>query len=159
LALPLANDVVPSALAFDGTTIFFYASDSPKIIQRTPIGGPAALFVTEDEVADLLADATTVYALTVTGNLVAHPIAGGAARTIASGLAAPRRLAADDAALYVSAAGAAQSSGRVVQIRKSDGATKDLATNQAGPSSVVATSTGVYWLNSGDGTVMRAVRR
>jgi hypothetical protein len=153
------GDALPSALAFDGTAVFYYVASMPRTIQRVPLGGSAGLFVQEDDVADMLADATTLYALTITGNLVAHPIAGGAPHVLASGLIGARRLAADDAAFYVSAAGLTPTSGRIVQIRKTDGVARDLAANQAGPSAIAATSSGIYWLNAGDGSVMRAVRR
>jgi hypothetical protein len=153
------GDALPSALAYDGTSVFYYVASMPRTIQRVPLGGAAGLFVQEDDVADMLADATTLYALTITGNLVAHPIAGGAPRMLASGLIGARRLVADDAAFYVSAAGLAPTSGRVVQIRKSDGMARDLAANQASPSAIAVAPSGLYWLDTGDGSVMRAVRR
>jgi hypothetical protein len=153
------QDALATALAFDGQAVFFYIASSPRTIQRVAADGTAALFVQEDEVADLLADTTTLYALTVTGNLVAHPLAGGAPRVIASGLAGARRLAADDAAFYVSAAGLTPTGGRIVRIQKSDGAMHDLATNQASPGAIVAVPSGVFWVDSGDGAIMRALRR
>jgi hypothetical protein len=157
--MPPSDDPLPTAMAFDGMAVFFYSSKSPRTIQRVPLGGSASLFVQEDEVTDMLADTTSLYALTVTGNLVAHPLAGGAPRIVASGLVGARRLAGDDAGFYVTAAGLTPTAGRVVRIEKSDGTARDLATNQASPSALVVEASGVYWLNSGDGSVMRALRR
>jgi len=157
--LALGDKALPSAMAFDGAALFFYSADAPGTIQRLPSGGTPSLFVQEDVVADLVADTTNLYALTVTGNLVAHPLAGGAPHVLGTGLAGARRLAADDAALYVAAAGLAPTDGRIIRLQKSDGVARDVATKQASPVAIAVVASGVYWANAGDGSVMRARRK
>lgn len=148
-----------SGVAYGGTAIYVSDQDTSKI---TTLASTNSLndFATDQAVVDMAADATTLYWITPSGAVRSLPTseAGQTPRELAA-VVAPRRIAVDDASLYVTTSGLAPSSGTLVRIAKDSGAKTELASGLANPSAITVDATYVYWANIDDGTIMRVARK
>ena len=92
---------LPEDVVADDAHIYFTVFKKSQIM-RVPAGGGTAEAIGDIVRGVLAVHGDTLYAASyATGALVAIPKAGGKPRTIASGLARPTALAADDAHVYV----------------------------------------------------------
>jgi hypothetical protein len=89
------------------------------------------------------------------GSILRANLDGTGAVTIASGQAYPQEVAVYDGQLYWSDLGLEQSDGSVMTCSPSHCNPTPLADNQDGPLGLGVDDSGVYWTNSGGGTVIR----
>jgi hypothetical protein len=153
-----------SAMTSDGTTLY-YAVGTKLYAQPLASGNATSLITSPSPVTDMAVDATSVYWITSNGGVHATAKASATATDltlVGINSAALVRMAIDDTNVYFTIAGAgdAGSTGAVATVPKGEFSPLPvyLAKAQASPWGIAVDDHGVYWTNSGDGTVMMAPR-
>jgi hypothetical protein len=172
-----AKDVVrpldprePTALAVDDAFAYFFLQQ-PEQVWRVPksadgttdAGVPIATLDNMPEVADMAADGTALYIVTIGGAVLRLPTpAGGATTLLGSGHPFPRSVVVDDAYVYFTRSSAAETTadGAVVMLSKAGGNPVSLAKSQNRPRGIAVDvapdgSHTVYWATYGDGKIWR----
>lgn len=156
----LLSDTTARTVTFDGASTYITSTAAPREIRRIQPDRTTTTIATVDEVVDLQATLSTVFALTLSGKeLSVSTAAEPVPKELATGLAGARRFVFDGDALFVTSAGLSPTSGRVVRVALDGSGATDVATGQNGPSYITADASGLYWVNAGDSTIMRARRR
>lgn len=104
----------------------------------------------------VIEDGGVFFTDTMLGTVNRVPLVGGDVVELASGFRAPRGLALDAKALYVVEHVA---SGKVLRIDRGDGGVSELASGQALPNAIAVDDEAIFWVNSGDGRVLRLRKR
>lgn len=153
-----SGTAVITAMTFDGTFVYLHAGG--QILRGPPRDGSAEEVFATDVATDMISDGEKVYWLGSDGAVRALATAspGGEPAVLATGFVGLSRVVLDDA-LYVTASGLAPRSGKVVRIAKDGSSLEELATGLASPKGIAVDATGVYWVNTDDGTIMRLARR
>jgi hypothetical protein len=154
---------MPMRLAVDAVNLYWTDRRGGAVVFKAPLaGGGATVMVYDDTPAEGLAvDATYVYYTQPARNRVMRvPIAGGAARVIAAGLDAPSFLALghapDGPSLYWTG-GQRQGEGKITRMSLAVGALPEtLVDGQTLPRALAVGNGSVFWVDSVDGTVLRA---
>ena len=160
----------PTALAVDDANVYFFLQQ-PEQVWRIPksadgstdAGRPIAMLDNMPEVADMAADGTALYIVTIGGAVLKLPTpAGGAATQLASGHAFPRNVVVDDAFVYFTHSSAVESDtdGAVIMLGKAGGDARSIAKGQNRPRGIAVDvapdgSHTVYWATYGDGKIWR----
>jgi hypothetical protein len=160
----------PTALAVDDTNAYFFLQQ-PEQVWRIPksadgtidAGVPIATLENMPEVADMAADGTALYIVTIGGAVLRLPTpAGGATTLLGSGHPFPRSVVVDDAYVYLTRSSAAETNndGAVVMLSKAGGDPIALAKGQNRPRGIAVDvapdgSHTVYWATYGDGKIWR----
>lgn len=166
------NPREPTAVAVDDVNAYFFLQQPEQVwsVPKTADGGttdagsPIATVANLVEVADMAADGTALYMVTIGGELLKLPTPdGGTATQLASGHPFPRSVVVDDAYVYFthSAATETDTNGAVVVLAKSGGPATGLASGQNRPRGIAVDvapdgSRTVYWATYGDGKIWRA---
>jgi len=161
----------PTALAVDGVNVYFFLQQPEQVwsVPKTADGGTTdagSSIATLDnlvEVADMAADGTALYIVTIGGAVLKLPTpAGGTATQLATGHPFPRSVVVDDAYVYFTHSSATETDtdGAVVMLAKSGGAAFGLAKGQNRPRGIAVDvapdgSHNVYWATYGDGKIWR----
>lgn len=161
----------PTALAVDDTDAYFFLQQ-PEQVWRIPktadgttdAGRPIVVLQNMPEVADMAADGTALYIVTIGGALLGLPTPnGGAVTTLASGHPFPRNVVLDDAFVYFTHSSAVESDtdGAVIMVAKAGGDALSIAKAQNRPRGIAVDvapdgSHTVYWATYGDGKIQRA---
>jgi hypothetical protein len=154
---------LPTRLAMDGENVYWTDQRRGTIVFKAALagGGPTVLVYDDQAAVGLAVDATYVYyTQPARGAVMRVPIAGGAARPIAAGLAAPTYLALGDApdgpSLYW-AGGATLGEGTITRLSLAEGALPEtLIDGQQKPRALAVGGGFVYWTDFADGTILRA---
>jgi hypothetical protein len=161
----------PTALAVDDTNAYFFLQQ-PEQVWRIPktadgmtdAGRPVVVLDNMPEVADMAADGTALYIVTIGGALLEVPTPnGGVVTTLASGHPFPRNVVLDDAFVYFTHSSAVESDtdGAVIMVAKAGGDAVRIAKAQNRPRGIAVDiapdgSHTVYWATYGDGKIQRA---
>lgn len=161
----------PTALAVDDVNVYFFLQQpeqvwsAPKTADggTTDAGRSIATLDNLVEVADMAADGTALYIVTIGGAVLALPTpAGGTATQLATGYAFPRSVVVDDTYVYFTHSSGTETDtdGAVVMLAKSGAAAIGLATGQNRPRGIAVDvepdgSHTVYWATYGDGKIWR----
>lgn len=145
-----------TSVATDGVDLYWFGSNG--IFKQYLSGGtPVSLAAATPAGADAIAvDASNVYWLDASGgsSLLSVPIGGGQVSTMASNLGGTQNfvwgLALDSQRIYWSATSS------IGALPIGGGTATTLASSQNVPNGIASDGTNVYWVNHGDGTIMRA---
>jgi hypothetical protein len=158
-----SNQFITSELYVDSGRAYWISDNCTTVdVMSAPIGGGSATSLANfhDSPADFAFDGTTLFWTvasacntppTMTG-IVAMPAAGGTPAAVISGVEAPGSLAVDAAQLYF-----ASNFQRVMKVAKTGGTPVAIATAST-PMSLVVDDTSVYWVNYGDGTIVKTAK-
>ena len=160
----------PTALAVDDVNAYFFLQQPEQVWSvpktadgTTDAGRPIATLDNLVEVADMAADGTALYIVTIGGAVLQLPTpAGGAATQLAIGHPFPRSVVVDDAYVYFTHSSGTETDtdGAVIMLAKSGGTAVGIATGQNRPRGIAVDvapdgSHTVYWATYGDGKIWR----
>jgi hypothetical protein len=154
------GSLVPG-IASDGSSV--YVAVVAQILAQSAVGGEPTVFYSGDQpIVDVIVDETYVMWVTASGQLMAQTkTAGAASLTLATGITSPWRLAQLDQNIYWTSLGVGPGTGSIESVAKPvagsppDASTpvRVIAQNQSTPRGLFVDGSGIYWTNTGDGTV------
>ena len=152
----------PAVIAIDATHVYFTRPVANGSVSKVALGGvvPVDIATAQAQPNGLAVDSTHVYWTTQTGGQVRKaPIGGGAQVTLTQNQAAPVGGHVDSTHFYWVNSGSTASDGTVMRIPIAGGSpAEQLAAGQHKPNWIAGDAKAVYWVNSGDGTVMKVAK-
>ncbi|HEX8168969.1 MAG TPA: DUF5050 domain-containing protein [Thermoanaerobaculia bacterium] len=162
----IADGIYASSIAQDESYVYVTDENSNTVVRVSKNGGtPLTLFDTSGLlVFSLAVDATTLYIGASPGDIFdlkpgsiyAVPKAGGAMRTLTTGVLLPSDIATDDTFVYFVASGTidfitgtAQANGSVERVRKDGTQREKLAENLSTPTTLALDASNVYFSEAG----------
>jgi hypothetical protein len=145
----------PVPLGTDGTHLFWTIQGSPSAVVYAPLsGGAAANLATVgnmDLLTTMVVGPTGVFWVNGSASIQGTPLTGGIVNTYVSSETVDG-IAADNSYIYYT------NSRDVKKVSLSGGNPTAVATSQPGPWAIATYGNFIYWLNIGDGSVMRLVK-
>jgi hypothetical protein len=139
----------PSAVAVDGTNVYWVTWDQQGTVEKVPIGGgPVTTLATgQSWPASVAVEGTRVYWVNGDGTVNEVPVGGGSVTTLATGPPNAVSMAVDSTHVYWG------TFGTVNEVPLGGGSVTTLATGQNFPIGMAVDGTHVYWVNHGGGEV------
>ncbi len=167
----------PAGVATNGTDVFWASSGMayggggyyPSTVNKIPVGGGSLVELNNlagcCSVFDLAIDSSSVYYVgqghgsTTNGWL--RSVQQDGSGDVLLGLVdpSPKALAVDDCCVYGTAGGASQNEGVVFRVPKTGGTVDIMANHQNSPRAIVVDASYLYWINEGDGTIVRSPKK